>query len=63
MLNYLFALICVIALSAGQVLFKAAAVSSKESSGFVSDQADWALDRRHGYLRWGFAALGLDTEE
>ena len=35
-LNYLFALICVIALSAGQVLFKAAAVTSKESNGFLA---------------------------
>jgi len=35
-LNYIFALICVIALSAGQVLFKAAAVSSKGSNGFLA---------------------------
>lgn len=34
--NYLYALVCVIALAAGQVLFKAAAIASKGSSGFLA---------------------------
>ena len=36
MLSYLYALICVIALSAGQVLFKAAAIASKESANLIT---------------------------
>lgn len=36
MLSYLYALICVIALSAGQVLFKAAAIASKEGANFIT---------------------------
>jgi drug/metabolite transporter (DMT)-like permease len=34
--SYLYALICVAALSAGQVLFKAAAIASKESTNFIT---------------------------
>ncbi len=36
MLSYLYALFCVIALSIGQVLFKAAAIASKESANFIT---------------------------
>jgi drug/metabolite transporter (DMT)-like permease len=34
--SYLYALICVTALSIGQVLFKAAAIASKESANFIT---------------------------
>lgn len=36
MTSYLYALICVTALSAGQILFKAAAIASKESANFIT---------------------------
>lgn len=36
MTNYIYALICVFALSAGQILFKAAAIASNESAGLIA---------------------------
>jgi drug/metabolite transporter (DMT)-like permease len=36
MLSYFYALVCVVALSAGQVLFKAAAIASNENSSLMA---------------------------